>query len=117
MKNKKLLIWGAVIVGGLAVVLFVIAFSVSRNFIAPFLPHLTMPEEFETPGVLIGTDFLSKDIFIQNSSLGTITDITFGEFDSIPGQEIGIAGTKGALFLDDNRNVNSTVMFLCGPDM
>lgn len=111
MNSKKLRIWFSVIVGGLAVLLFIIVFSFTRNSIAPFLPYLKMPEEFENPGVLIGTDFLSKEIFIQDSNLGTITDIAFGEFDSIPGQEIGIAGTRGALFVDDNRNIKSSALF------
>jgi hypothetical protein len=70
-----------------------------------------MPEEFKTPRVLIGSGFLSKKIFAKNSKLGTITDIAFGKFNPVPEKEIAIVGREGALFLDDNRNVKSSVMF------
>lgn len=111
--NKKKIFIGCSVALGVAIISTAVGgFLTYDYFILPILSSQTeMLEELKTPGVLVGSDFLSKDIYVQNSKLGTITDIAFGEFDPIPEQEIGIVGTNGVIFLDDNRNVKSSVMF------
>ena len=112
MNKKKLFIGCSVALGVVILLIIVGVFFAYKYFISPIISSRTkMPEELKTPGVLTGSDFLSKEIFVQNLKLGTITDIAFGEFDPVPEQEIGIVGTKGVLFLDENRNVKSSVMF------
>ena len=62
-------------------------------------------------GVLVGSDFLSKKIFFKDEQIGNITDIVFGELDTSPGMEIGIAGYYGACFLNAESKVKSSMMF------
>ncbi|MBM3122932.1 MAG: VCBS repeat-containing protein, partial [Chloroflexi bacterium] len=70
------------------------------------------PAELDEPGVLLGEGFLAKRSLVQDESLGWITDIRAGELDPAPGPEIGIAGKRGALFLDDGGAVKAKVPFM-----
>lgn len=87
-------------------------FIAYRYFISPMISEqLAMPEALNKTGVLVGKGFLSKSIYVQDTRLGTISDIAFGDFDPSPGPEIAIVGTKGTLFLDDKAKEKSLVMF------
>ncbi len=112
MKKEKVLICCSIAVGMIILLLIGGGFFAYRYFISSLLSsRVEMPEELNAPGVVVGSGFLSKEIFVRDVRLGTITDIASGEFDPSPGPEIGIVGSKGALFLDENRNVKSSVLF------
>ena len=93
--NKKKLFVGCSVALGVAVILIITgAFFAYKYLVSPVLSARTkMPEELKAPRVLTGSDFLSKEIFVQNSKLGTITDIAFGEFDPTPD---AYSGRKGS---------------------
>lgn len=65
----------------------------------------------KTPAVLTGQNFLSKSAFESNLEIGKITDIKFGELDPAHGKEIGIAGTNGAIILDEIGLFRNSVEF------
>lgn len=112
MKKKKILIGCSIILGIIIMLLIGAGFLAYRYFISPIISSgMKMPEELNTPRVLVGSDFLLKELFIQDVRLGAVTDIALGEFESGPGPELAIAGSKGALFLDENFNVKSSTMF------
>lgn len=96
MKRKKILI-GCLIAAGVLIILVVLGgFFAYRHFIAPIVsPQLEM----------------SKSLFLEDARLGTITDILQGELDPSPGPEIGIVGSRGALFVNENSDLKSLVMF------
>ncbi len=111
MKKKKIFISYSVVLG-IVIILIGIGFFAYRYFISPIISsRMKMPEELNTPKVLVGSDFLLKELFVQDVRLGTITDIALGEFEPGPGPEVGIVGSKGVLFLDENFNVKSLTMF------
>jgi len=112
MNIKKILIGCCIALAIVFILAIIGGFFAYRYFISPFLcGQLEMPKELDTPRVTAGSDFLLKRLFLQDSRLGTITDIVTGELDPSPESEIGIAGSKGALFVDANSNVKSSVMF------
>ncbi len=109
---KKFLIGCSLVLGIVTITIIVGGLFAYWYFISPFISRMAeMPNELKTPGILVGSDFISKEIFIQDARLGTITDITLGQFDPSPGFEIGIVGSKGALLLDETINVKSSIMF------
>ncbi len=69
-------------------------------------PTVTSP-----PGVVTGEGFLSTGVFAEGLDVGSVTDIAIGEFDPSPGTEVGIAGQRGAAFLDEAAGVKSSVQF------
>jgi hypothetical protein len=83
------------------------------------------PPKLKTPAVLIGSEFLSKSLFIEDARLGTVMDIVRGEIDPHPGLEIGIVGhlTKKekesmkvpysgvTFFLDTENQIVSSIFF------
>jgi hypothetical protein len=112
MKKKKLFIGCSIALGVFILLLVAIGFFAYRYYISPLLSsRIEMPEELKSHGVLLGSDFLSKDIFYANPNIGTVSDIVFGEFDPSYGSEIGLAGTKGVVYLDENITVKSFVKF------
>ncbi|MCK4423106.1 MAG: hypothetical protein KAV18_03465 [Candidatus Omnitrophica bacterium] len=112
MKGKKILIGCSIVIGIIIILLIGTGVVVYRYYILPLTSsRLEMPEVLKTPGVLKGADFLIKELFFQDESLGDITDIVLGEFDPSPGIEIGIVGSKGALFLDEQINIKSSIVF------
>lgn len=56
---------------------------------------------FETPSDLIEpfrtSEYLRKNVFLEDLRLGKVTDIKFGSLDADPELNLGIAGTNGAL--------------------
>ena len=112
MKKKKIFIGCSVALGIVIILLIGIGFFAYRHFISPIISsRMKMPEELNTPKVLVGSDFLLKELFVQDVRLDSITDIALGEFDPSPGIEIGIVGSKGVSFLDENFNIKSSTMF------
>ena len=59
---------------------------------------------FEMPNDLTeyykNSDFLKKDVFLDDKRLGKVTDIVFGQLDLNSQLSIGVAGTQGALLLN-----------------
>ncbi len=111
-KWKTVLIGLSIALGVLIILVIGGGFIAYWYFISPIIsPQLAMPEALNKTGVLVGEGFLSKSIYIQDTRLGTISDIAFGEFDPSPGPEIAIVGTRGVLFLDTNAKAKSSVMF------
>jgi hypothetical protein len=104
--------------GGLLLLLIVLGlFTAYRLLVAPGLAGPTkMPSGLKEASVVTGADFLTKDVFYTNASLGTITDIALGQLDPAPGVEIGVAGTRGAAFLDKQGNLKSAVSFASSAD-
>jgi len=92
-----------------AIVLLIIGGFLFYQFLIK--PIFTTPEDLITPSVIVGSDLLSKRPFIEDSRLGMVTDIVLGDLDGKRGQEIGITGRKGALFLSIRSKVKSTVTF------
>jgi hypothetical protein len=88
------------------------------RFVSP-LRASSAPGPPATPqavGVVTGAGVLSKSAFAQDGRVGTVTEIAMGEFDPSPGTEIGVAGSRGALFLDEQGNVKSAVTFSAPAD-
>ncbi len=72
---------------------------------------VSISSNLQTPAVVTDSGLLSKSLFLEDTQIGSVTDIAMGEFDPSPGAEIGVAGSRGALFVDDEGNVQSSVTF------
>lgn len=71
----------------------------------------SMPKELQHAAVLVGAPVLSRDVFVEVRDLGTVTDIQWGDFNKGIKGELGVAGTRGAVFLDGIANVKSKVRY------
>jgi hypothetical protein len=109
--NKRKVIATFIILGILILFLVLCGFIAYRYLISPMQSLLKMPNSLSTPRVLVGSDFLSKQVFIQVPQLGSVTDIKEGKLDPHIGVEIGIAGSRGAIFLDKSGAEKASVMF------
>lgn len=69
------------------------------------------PAQLNPPAVLIGASTLSRKIYLQDLPTGPVTDIIMGELHPGKGTEIGIAGSRGAVFVDRNGRIKSSVAF------
>jgi hypothetical protein len=69
------------------------------------------PPALQTSGVRVGAGLLQKSVFVQEPSLGSVTDIAEGELGPAAGREIGIAGTQGAVFLGKGAKPVGRVSF------
>jgi hypothetical protein len=108
---KKVLI-GCSIVSAIFIVVIVVSGYFVFQRLAEFRPKASeLPAELENPSVLIGADFVTRNTFYEDSRLREITDINIGELDPSPGLEIGIAGTRGAVLLDENHVAKAQIMF------
>jgi hypothetical protein len=71
---------------------------------AVFIFQYFKNQVFDVPNDLIkyyrSSEYLKKDVFIEDSRLGKVTDITFGRLDPDSQLSIGVAGTKGAMLLN-----------------
>ena len=72
---------------------------------------LRQPAVTGTPAIVVGQGVLSTNVFVEDARLGSVTDIAMGELDPAPGEEVAVAGSVGALFLDAKANVKSAVTF------
>jgi hypothetical protein len=77
----------------------------------PLKKPLKMPASLRRAQVRVGAGLLRRGVYAQEPSLGSVTDIVAGELDPAPGPEIGVAGTGGALFLDDHAKRKAQVSF------
>lgn len=77
----------------------------------PSVPPPEMPVELERPGVLQGDRLLKKTILIEEATVGLVTDIRYGEFDSLPGAELAIVGRSAAVFLGETGRPKQTIRF------
>lgn len=113
MKWKKILIGCSVALGVFIILLIVAGFLIYKHFITPIISScgLEIPPELEKASIVLNAESISKSQFLEDTRLGQITDIVMGELDSSPGLEIGIAGSRGALFMNENLNEKSWVMF------
>jgi hypothetical protein len=88
---------GVLLVAGVALVAF------GRDF-----GRLFAPTELQHPSVGVGKEFLDKSVFLTDQPLGNVTDIIR---DPIPGAALGVAGLRGAAFLNPDNAVLSRVNF------
>ncbi len=109
--------WKKVLIGCVAcLALALLAAAAILSFLARRVVE-TRPESVKIPSNLInpvvrfGSDFLERTTWLEDSDLDRITDIVVGKLDPSPGIEIGIAGSRGAVLLDIDRNVKSRAMF------
>ncbi|MBI5117116.1 hypothetical protein HZA56_11635 [Candidatus Poribacteria bacterium] len=111
MNWKKVALGCSISSAVLVVIIAVGGYFAFRHF-RKFIPgRMEIPKNLIDASVLTGSDLLSKKTFFEDSRLGKITDIELGELDPSPGQEIGIAGSRGAAFLDEEARLKSTIMF------
>ena len=106
IKNRLI---GCLVAFGVLLILWAIGGFLFYRYLVS--PGFKMPRGLKTPAVLTGSQFMSKSLFIQDSRLGDVTDIARGEFDQKAGPEIGVVGSRGALFVDEFGNILSSVLF------
>ncbi|MFC1754641.1 hypothetical protein ACFL96_14795 [Thermoproteota archaeon] len=87
-------------------VLFILLSLFILKAICSFLDDFTTGT---LPGRKTNTLSLSKTLFLKDERLGSVTDIV--GIESVAGFKIGIAGRKGALFVDRSAKVKSSVIF------
>jgi len=73
--------------------------------------RLQPPAAAQKAGVRVGSGLLRQSVFVQVPSLGVVTGIVEGELDPAPGREIGLAGTNGAVFVDQTGKQKAKVSF------
>jgi len=112
------MIWKNILIGcAIGCVVLVIAavagiYALYKFYFAPMIAtQMQVPQPVQSPGVVAGSGFLSQSVLLQDPSLGSVTDIVLGELDPAPGLELGIAGSDGAVFLDQAHNVKKSVTF------
>jgi len=108
MKTERVVITCAVIFAVFLLLAAVGGFLAFRYFMGRFMPPFA---SLATPSVVTGADVLSKRVWVEESWLGSVTDIEEGEFDPSPEREIGIAGSGGAVFVDRNGHTKASVAF------
>lgn len=59
------------------------------------------------PGIHIGEGVLAKRSIPLDNRIDWVTDVVFGELDSLPGEDIGVASAEGILVLDGEFNRKS----------
>jgi hypothetical protein len=110
--GKKMLI-GMLLTIGIVIISLVLFGYLSSHFATKLISKV--PKDLQNPVVLNGKGFVSQGVFagiiLREEQLGNITDIKVKKTATNRIMEIGIAGTKGALFLDRNLNTKSTVHF------
>jgi hypothetical protein len=94
---------------GVGIIILIFGGSIIYKFLIK--PIFTTPDELNTPRTVVNSDLVSKKIFVGDLQLGMVTGIVLGELDGRRGQEIGIAGRNGALFLSTTGKVKSSVRF------
>jgi len=62
------------------------------------------------PGVKTGDGLFNKELLVEYS-IGTASDIRFGEFDAADGEEIAIAGESGVVYLSKEGIVKGSTEF------
>jgi hypothetical protein len=108
--TKRILIVGCAGLLLLAALGIAVGWLAWRRLAEPMLSsQLDTPAGMETASVRTGSGFLSRSVLVEDAQIGSVTDIAVGELDPSPGREIGIAGSGGALFLDEAANVKSSV--------
>src|SRR5262245_42847305 len=65
-----------------------------------------MPTELKQQAVVTGEGFFQKRVFVEDRSLGQVTDILLRESPEAP---IGIAGLGGAVWVTRDGKVTSSV--------
>jgi hypothetical protein len=110
MKGKDWLIGCGIALGCLILLIIIGGYLAYRFYVVPKMQAFMGPTS-ATPGVLVGAGSLTQTTFYADPRLDSITDIAFGELDSAPGSEIGIAGSDGAVLLDKRLKVKRTVLF------
>ena len=78
---------------------------------APGPARLQPPAGAQKAGVRVGSGLLRQSVFVQEPSLGVVTDIVEGELDPAPDGEIGLAGPNGAVFVDQTGKQKAKVSF------
>lgn len=72
-------------------------------------PRTTMPEGLKVARVVLNAGSVEKAVFYEDSDLGPLSDIRYGEMDQQPGRELALVGESGAVFLDGTLQPKRTV--------
>lgn len=104
--TKKIVVGCSFALAGVAVVIIVAGFIIfdkmkNRVFEVPI--DLNQPSK--------SSDYLRKDVFVEDGRIGKVTDITFGRLDSDSALTIGVAGTNGALLVNSALNKRVFIPF------
>jgi len=111
MARGGVLVYVAVGCLGLIIVGIIGAYLAYRFVVQPMFASQQAPAAFATAQVVTGSGVLSKHEYYSDPSLGTIGDVARGQLDGSPGEETGIAGSGGAVLLDDSGTPKSSVQF------
>ena len=70
--------------------------------------EMSIPPELTRPGVKHGTGILDKSVYLTDPALGSVTEIVP---QPVASSHLGVAGTRGAVFLAADGTVQSRVKF------
>lgn len=114
MPWKKILI-GCSVTAAIALVALVVSgyfvFRSMRKAFGGSPSPQEMPSSLASGAVLKGESLLSRSVFFEEQQLGDITDILVGDLKPQPGPELGVAGTRGVVFLNPSGEVLSKALF------
>jgi hypothetical protein len=71
----------------------------------------SMPPGLATATVVANSASLTRTDFLTDARLGYVTSIARGKLDRSPGVTMGLAGSEGAVFVDDQGGVKATLQF------
>ena len=104
--TKKIVAGCSFALAGVAVVVIVagiIIFDKMKNRLFEVPKDLNQPSK--------SSDYLRKDVFVEDGRIGKVTDIAFGRLDSDSALTIGVAGTNGAMLLNSTLNKKVFIPF------
>lgn len=104
--TKKIVVGCSIVLAGVLLVIVVagiMIFDKMKNRL------LVVPTDLDLPSK--SSDYLRKDVFIEDQRMGKVTDITFGRLDPDPTLTIGVAGTNGALLMNSSLSKRVFILF------
>lgn len=113
MKKKKLLFGFSVSLGLFLSILVGVGLFAYIHYVEPLLnfESLKIPPELADANVIVGTNKVIKQLVFKDDRLGIISDILFTELNSKNVVDLGVAGSRGAAFLDNAFNVKNVILF------
>jgi hypothetical protein len=114
---KKVLIGCGIVAAVFIIGVPVLLFIFGRVIMPKVVSGMKMAPQLQNPTVLTGNGFLNKAVFIADSTLGSVSSIVVGDLDRTTGQEIGVAGSDGALLLNADKSLISQVSYSSGDNL
>ena len=127
MSLKRKLVIFSVILVCFILVLALLGVLAYKTFLAPFFAMREPPPELREVKTLVGANFLAKSEFYEASKsialielleedklqmrLDSISDVTVGQLDGQPGQDVGLAGRFGLTILDIKGQVKQRIVY------